>query len=429
MFRRVIVILSLIVVSFGANAQVESSLSAYSPYTMYGIGDIFPSGNISSRSMGGIGVAVRDGFEFNYLNPAALSAIPQRTAIFNFEMASNNYYQQLNGVNNAYNSIDLHSLAFAVPLAKYLGFGVTLTPLSGVGYNTMLVNNNPDIIESVGRAIYSYYGDGGVSELSVSLGWRPLPGLSIGATMHYDFGSISRVWNTELLSLLEPISLRSLTTTEDLTINTLRYTVAAQYQVRVGVASYINVGATYSPATNSPLDRELLSTTASSQLYDTVKYSEGKFDMVIPEKLSAGVYFSSPKLGVGFDFHYQDWSGAFETPSDINLVAMTDYRLGFQYTPDRNSIRSFFDRITYKAGARYANSYLQQGSNSLDEWSVSAGVEVPLQSRNFTSMNLGLEYGERGAIGLPLKEQQFRVFVGFTLFGGDDMWFVKRKFD
>ncbi len=429
MFRRVVVFLSLLVVTLSASAQIESSLSAYSPYTMYGLGDIFSTGNISSRSMGGMGVAQREGTEFNYLNPAALSAMPQRTAIFNFETVASNYYQQYGDASNAYNSVDLQSLGFAVPIAKYLGLGVSLTPLSGVGYNTMVINNNQNIIEDIGRAVYSYYGDGGVSELSLSLGWRPLPGLSIGASMHYDFGSISRVWTSELLSLVTPDSYRTLTTTEDVNVNTLRYTLGAQYQIRVGSESYVNLGFTYTGANATELERERLSTTTSTKLIDTVSFDNSPMAITMPEKLAFGLYFSSPKLGVGLDYHYQDWTGAFEVPENITLTSMQDFRFGVQYTPDRNSIRSLLDRVTYKVGARYATSYLYNGTSSVDQWSVSAGLEIPLQTRNLTAMNIGVEYAQREAIGAMLKEQQFRIFVGFSLFGGDDMWFVKRKFD
>ncbi|MFQ8804775.1 MAG: hypothetical protein ACLR8Y_06180 [Alistipes indistinctus] len=55
-----------------------SSLSAFSPYTFYGLGDFSVQGPAFLRSMGGIGVAYANGRRMNYLNPASYSAVNPR---------------------------------------------------------------------------------------------------------------------------------------------------------------------------------------------------------------------------------------------------------------------------------------------------------------------------------------------------------------
>ena len=74
-----------------ASAQT-SSINAFSPYTMYGIGEVNTPGTLPMRSMGGVGVAMRSTGVVNLLNPAGFSAAPQKTFLFNFGLEGQNYY-------------------------------------------------------------------------------------------------------------------------------------------------------------------------------------------------------------------------------------------------------------------------------------------------------------------------------------------------
>ena len=84
---------------FAVSAQT-SSINAFSPYTMYGIGEQNTPGTLQMRSMGGAGVAMRSVSTVNLLNPAAYSAAPQKTFLFNFGLEGQNYYnaQTVGGV-------------------------------------------------------------------------------------------------------------------------------------------------------------------------------------------------------------------------------------------------------------------------------------------------------------------------------------------
>ena len=67
-----------------AVAAQTSSINAFSPYTMYGIGEINTRGTTQMRSMGGVGVAMGTPGKINLLNPAAYSTIPQKSFLFSF---------------------------------------------------------------------------------------------------------------------------------------------------------------------------------------------------------------------------------------------------------------------------------------------------------------------------------------------------------
>lgn len=414
-----------------ANAQISGAINAFSPYTMYGIGDLMVGGNAGSRSMGALGVAMRNSTEFNYFNPASLSSLPRQSAVFNFSAVNSNYYQSFGKSQTSYNGVDLHDIGFAIPLYKGIGLGISLTPVSAVGYKTSVINNNQSIVENIGRATYSYYGEGGVSQVTLHFGAKVIGGLSLGATLNYNFGTIDRHWESNISSILEPTSYRRLTNAENLRLEHLRFSVGAQYQFRVGDDDMLTVGLVYMPESKTRFERKAVSLTASTNMVDTISLDNSLFPITMPEKISAGVYYNNVKFGFGIDYHRQNWKNAFQTPQGITLTCVDDFRIGAQFTPDRNSIRSFAARLTYKLGGRYATSYLVRDGVPMNEWAITAGVDIPLKSRNFSAFNIGVEYGQRGAINqsaIAVRENYFKVFFGLSLFAGDDMWFVKRKF-
>ena len=52
----------------------EGAYSSYSPYSIFGVGDLTRQGTAYSRSMGGIGIATRNNRHINVVNPSAVAA-------------------------------------------------------------------------------------------------------------------------------------------------------------------------------------------------------------------------------------------------------------------------------------------------------------------------------------------------------------------
>lgn len=419
-----------------AGAQDGSSSSVFSPYTMYGLGDLSVGGNIANRLMGGAGVAMRRSDQFNYLNPASLSAIPQKSAIFNFGGEGVNSYLSSASARTSNNSFNLHDVGFAIPLYKGIGFGVSLTPFSAVGYSTAVIDNSPSVIENVGRAVYSYYGDGGISQLTAHLGVQVARGLSFGVAGHFNFGMLDRSFNTEIHSLLDAASYRSISSSQELTVSQFSATLGAQYSARVGSEAALMFGATYSPRIAASAERFAASWTSSSTNFvvDTIVFAQEMVTLSTPEKFSVGLYYVNRYVGIALDYTYEDWRGAFAEPAgtEMMLSVKNDVRFGVHYTPNRYSLRSALARWTYKVGFRYSNPYLQRVGVVTDEYAVTAGVDIPLKTGSLSAVSVGVEYGHRAPrsfdVSQRVVEQTFRVFVGFSLFG-DDMWFQKRKFN
>ena len=108
---------ALLVVSVSATAQT-SSINAFSPYSMYGIGELQTPGVTAMRSMGGVGLGMRSTLMVNPLNPAAYSMTPQQGFLFDFGIEGANFYNSQHKYGTAgqttartsYNTFNFHNL-------------------------------------------------------------------------------------------------------------------------------------------------------------------------------------------------------------------------------------------------------------------------------------------------------------------------------
>lgn len=428
------IVISLTVIAFALSYSAQAQNigpNAFSPYTMYGLGELQQGGSAEYVSMGGIGVAVRESYSFNYANPASLSAIPQRSAIMNFGGQLKNIYSRTNTSKTSYNSANLHDFGFAFPLARGVGLGVALLPYSSIGYYNVVTKHSDPILDNIGQAVYTYDGDGGVSQLQAGLGVKITRGLSLGVNMHYYFGSMNRYYNAVIYPMLGGSNYRSVSSTDVSYVSAITGEIGAQYQFRVGKESSLTIGATYQTAARTQVEANRLQTIQSNLSLDTVSFFQGKESLIIPEKFSVGVHYQSEKLGFGVDYIQQDWRDSFTVKpgSPESLSVYREVRAGISYTPNRIDIRSFLKRWTYKAGVRYGTSYMNFGGQQINDCAVTVGLDIPLRRGSISKVTVGAEVGSRGTTrNNMVQETYFRVVAGLTLFG-DDMWFTRVKFD
>ena len=76
-----VVALAVLLLPFMAVAQT-SSVNAYSPYSMYGPGELLTPGSAQMRSMGGVGIGLRSQGQPNVQNPAASALLCSCGIIF-----------------------------------------------------------------------------------------------------------------------------------------------------------------------------------------------------------------------------------------------------------------------------------------------------------------------------------------------------------
>ena len=71
--EKIFLILVFLIMGVCAVAQ-DGTYGAYTPYSIYGLGEISKQGTAFNKSMGGVGIAARNKRFINYINPAAVTA-------------------------------------------------------------------------------------------------------------------------------------------------------------------------------------------------------------------------------------------------------------------------------------------------------------------------------------------------------------------
>lgn len=438
-----------------AFAQSGSSVNAYSPYTMFGIGELGSAGNTVMRSMGGVGVAWRSSQMVSTLNPAGYSATMRKSFIFDFSAEGNflmnrqTKYDEagnaLRTAKNAKNTINFHELAIQFPLAKNLGFGLSLTPYSSVGYAMTTTEESEDMWGSIGRVLYSYSGDGDVTEVKAGVGWMPFKNFSIGIAAKYYWGNIQHNYAASAANdFVGTSTFVSAVGLDDYAISNFKFQAGMQWSVISNTKRILTLGATYDYG--GSLRPKLTKTVVINDQYSTsVSREDSRSQMRLPHQVNAGAMYQDSRFTVGFDYEFQSWGGN-KNVFDENIyggmkVDYTDtntFKFGFECTPNRFDVRHYLRRISYRIGGRYGDYYQTYHGTRLNQYAVTAGLGFPIRFMGASSIDLAFEYGGRGTrgsivndmgkrIGL-IRQDYFKVSIGLSMFG-EDYWFVRPKYD
>ena len=432
MIKKVLIVFLLIASTSSLFAQGTSS----SPYSFFGIGEQYSPRTSENAAMGGIGVAFNHYKYLNFTNPAAIAFLRETT--YSVGILSNDLTLKTADTKQNSVSTNLNYIALGFPLGKKAGFSFGLQPLSSVGYS--LSNNDFDEDENL-SAITLYSGEGGVNRVYGTFGIQISKSLAIGIEADYSFGTIENSITNQRAN----VSLAS-KYKEESVIRGGAITLGTQYQKMFKSNLYLNAGATVKLGND-------LNTTGNEYLYslsgsgatdiarDTVYANEisGKYKLPMKSIIGFGLG-KHDKWHVGVEYQNQDalQSEGFTniTNSSYNYEKSNRISLGGFYLPKINSISSYWERVTYRAGLRIEKIGLAvdgtgTGANftSIDDFGMSFGLGLPL--KQLSTVNLALEYGKRGTASNNLiEENYFNVRLSLSLTAsGQQGWFRKRKID
>jgi len=107
------------------------------------------------------------------------------------------------------------------------------------------------------------------------------------------------------------------------------------------------------------------------------------------------------------------------------------FKVGGQLTPNPLSIRSYWNRVSYRAGFYYGEEALNAEGSELPIYALTFGLGLPVRKWNvydnqYTIINTTIELGKRGDNSNKITENFFRLSFGLNL---SDIWFKKRKYD
>ncbi len=411
-----IVILTLLVLSCTLYGQ-EGGTS--SPYSFYGVGLQQFRGTVENKAMAGL-TLYSDSLHLNIVNPAQLG----RLRFVNFTVGGNHngstFEDSTSESTGTNTTLDYIALGFPVSKRGAVSFG--LMPWSTVGY---------DIDGSDETTTNRFTGEGGTNRVFLSAGFEVAKGFYLGATSAYHFGNIQN----EALRTQNEVELGTLEANRTNYFG-LTWEFGAQYETKISkkleLRSSIqyNVASEIRAANTRQISSVLFNNLGLVTEIDTVDELLEDSNFSLPSSVIVGLGIGEPnKWFVGGEFRQSETSNFFNRSfrtDGVQFIDSSSYKAGGFYIPNYNSVTSYFERITYRAGVRYEELGLRVSGQDINEFGISFGVGLPAR-RNISNLNLTFEYGQRGTTDANLvQEDFFNVGVSLSL---NDIWFLKRKFN
>ena len=431
MLKRTLFIFSLFISIHTFGQRTNSS-----PYSFFGIGQQYNSQTVEQASMGGVGVAFSDAYHLNYLNPAAHSSI--RVATYSLGLTVNDLkIKDMSGSQRS-TSTNLSYVNLGFPVGRKAGVAFGLRPNTSVGYSLLNIENDTsgDPIQST-----RFYGSGGTNTLYGAFGMTVFKSLSVGVEGEYVFGKTEN----NILSQRADVHLAT-KNNEATTIRGNGLKVGMLYKSEFENKLTMTLGA-------SVKLESTFNTTGTEYLYslsvqssgveiprDTLSATNVSGKLTSPLKTSLGIGFGKEnKWYAGLDYEFQDalriQNSLLSVNSSYAFDASNRISIGGFYIPKINSISSYWDRVTYRAGVRFEDTGLLVKGSSVNEFTnvkdfgISFGVGLPM--KDLSNLNFSVEYGKKGTnINNLIQENYLNFRLSLSLNAvGNLAWFQKRKID
>jgi hypothetical protein len=428
------------------------SAQSNSPYSRYGLGDLFPNSNMTTRGMGGISAGYADVISVNFSNPASYSsfyALKEKTSsklqygrvILDAGLNLENRTISAPNTPQSFTSSDAYFsyLSVGIPLRQKWGLSFGLRPLSRVSYK---INRNERLMDPVTNlpidsALTVFSGSGGTFLPSIGTGVG-FGNFSIGVNAGYLFGT--KELNTRRALANDSVHYTASEHSTNYSFGSLFYDAGLQYLIKLKGNRYIRLGAsgnwkqTIKGSQDVTRQTFTLGNAGETLQIDSVyKQNDIKGQVVYPSSYTAGFVYNSYETDgrgylVGVDYTTSKWSEYrfFGQPDQVQ----DNWKLkaGGQFNPKAST--NYFSRITYRLGFSVGQDYIKV-DNKLPIFGTSAGLALPIRTsrlapNQYNAINISLEYLKRGNKDNALKENVFRFSVGFNF---TDLWFVKRKYE
>lgn len=455
-------LLCLIVLLTSMQSPVQAQYArGNSPYSKYGLGDLFSGMLPVNQSMAGAMAATyRDYWGVNLVNPASLGKL-RFTA---FQLGLNYEHHELSerstGLTAQADNGNLTSISLAFPITKswevmrdtlrrgvpiQWGMGFSLMPFSNLNYDVTVLRD----LENIPNVQFNYSGTGSRYRVNFSNGFT-YKGLSVGVNTGLLFG---KVINTAFIDFQDSAYINAFdeSTIEDLSGVGFIWDAGVQYEItlkeRTNKANLdenlqlkrkltlgLYAGGVSRIRTESNVQYIRAGTYYSPDSVFVVSGIEGTMD--IPLKLGAGFSFGSEAtwlLGVNYETRLWDM---YRVNDQADPYVQTSHKVavGMQWIPNFIDFSNYFNRVKYRVGLSYASDYrtLQAADGSpypLTDVSLSFGAGFPLRPPKSKAieghLNVGFDVGYFGNNDL-INDIYFRVNLGFAMNASG--WFTKSKF-
>ncbi|MBN2635627.1 MAG: hypothetical protein JXR61_05110 [Prolixibacteraceae bacterium] len=402
-----------------------------SPYSRYGLGDLQDYSFGRTSAMGGASIASRYNRQINLANPASFNAIDSLG--FMFETGLNARGSKFSNDIGEFTANDVNFQYFAMNfrVSRYVGAALGLKPFSDIGYNVTVLDND----EIAGYIYTQYYGGGTISKAFLGLGIKPIENLSLGANINYSFGLLNQ--NSEVGFLNDVGNIRSdyyiIQQFKSTRVSDFSFEFGAQATIPIKEGHKIIMGAVLENnpkyrAFSSDLSIKKISSTIYSDSDTLNATDEEKGIIEFPLSLGLGLsYVKEDVLEINVDYYHQAWGDSkFFGEESSYLTDLNKFAIGAEWVPDKFSIRGYFNRVSYRAGVAYKQTYLKFDDQQINDYGITFGIGLPIYRSNST-INVAAEFGRRGTKKYNLVLEKYaKLNVSVNLY---DLWFIKRRFD
>ncbi|MBX9782645.1 MAG: hypothetical protein K2X48_05040 [Chitinophagaceae bacterium] len=427
-----------IVISINVLAQDNS------PFSRYGLGDLVPSSNITNRGMGGLSAAYGDFQTINFVNPASYQNFGMQRAIFDVGLDINNRTLR-NNTGGKYSSsnaiIPYLAAGFQIKPQKSkttwgLVFG--LKPLTKVSYN-ITSGSRFSLNDSI---IRTFEGSGGTYQAFMGMGFG-IKNFSVGFNTGYRFGSKDYSTKVELFNDTVPNRYTPAIKEIKNNFGGVFAELGLQYRFVLNKKTSLTLGGYGSMQTVMNATREEkyesyfpLASGGIARLDSVSETKNIKGKIEYPSYYGFGFLYdvqNKSKLMLGADVVMYNWASYRYYGAADALQNSWQVKAGAQYIPDITGDikKGYWSSVMYRAGFNFAKEPYTINGN-MNSFGVSIGAGLPIKKYSYAEINrsnivnMALEFGQRGNNASLLRENYFRLSVGFSL---SDIWFIKRKYD
>ena len=427
------VCISMLAAGLSLQAQ-DGAYTGFTPYSIFGIGDIYTQGTAFNAGMGGVGIATRNRRLINTLNPAAVTARDSLSFMAEMSVSQNNTLFKQGDKSTVNNTFNVNNITISVPLKyPYAAMMMGISPYSSTGYNYSYILEDPSIVGNTGNAVYYSSGKGGTYQAFLAAGVTFFKRLSMGIEGRALFGNIAK----ENVFSFAKSAYSDINSGYKLTLKGQSLKAGLQYEQPLGSGLTLGLGATYETAINLKGSVEDYRISVGAAQNDTLRYSNTDLakdgGLNIPETIGAGISFSgSNKWQAEINYSRSDWtkSGmdvakgfAVKGSSTFGSRLSQEFRAGFEIVPNRNDVRYYYKRCTYRFGAYYGNSAFAVDGNQIKDIGLTLGATLPMTQQNYNAVTFAVGLGQRSSdAGNLIRERYVNFTIGFNF---HDFWFRK----
>ena len=423
-----------LIIGVSVSAQ-EGAYGAYSPYSIFGLGELEKEGNAYNKSMGGTGIATRNRRFINYTNPAAVTARDTLSFMADFGLEQKNTLYRQGDLRSANNTFNIHNFVMTFPIYRSSAFMVGLTPFSDVGYDFSSVEENKDIIGNTGNITYNSRGTGSVYQVFFGAGVTFWKRLSLGAEYLYYFGNIDRITRMDYMNT----SYRSVRTGNELSVRGSTGKFGLQYEQKLGGDVSMIIGATYRMSAKMKGYSNNYRYATQSSVVDTLKHSVDTLaysNLSFADEIGVGISVKGgDKWHAEFNYLKSGWGNSGLDKAEgfaasgvykFSTTASQSFRVGFEFVPNRNDIRYYMKRCAYRVGAYYDQAYYKLDGNNINSMGVTLGMTLPV-FRWYNGLTVGVDFGQKASMREGMvRERYAKLAIGFNI---HDIWFQKPRYN